>query len=632
MRRIYCFVENETEVLEKLIVSYDGDSEIHIYSSIIESCESELFFCFGHMLSLFWESEEKSFLVTDVKEIFLIAEKLYSTLFEKICFIDQGVEQSFKKKLDDSELLDFSCKILQTSKEKDLMETILRVANTADLVSMYGISNDIYDIVKSEDWRIRAYWAYLGKLLLMMKEGGEMAVSEEYKLFLLSLIMKLEYRAENTNQYLEYIIKSSRCQENQYYFIWNQFKNIRLRNFAAINKTTERMLDEIYAESYRRYLKKNRDKIQKIYAKEREKNKVLVLTIQYLGDGHAPTRTVMERCKALKKMGKEVYLINTAEQYTAKGYVPLYDAMGGTVCSEYTQLQEVNLGDEKIWFRQLSERLSMEERLDILVDWIRKIKPYYILSIGSGSILADLCGNMIPCASMALAFSTFPHTVNCMKILGRGLHQDELDKKEFKNVIESRFTFELKPQRKHFTRRQYHLPDDKFILVIVGIRLDYEITSDFCDMLDTVCRNGCYVVFAGIYDTYEKKQKENPFLAEHSTFIGYCDDIPALMEICDLYVNPKRLGGGFSVIEAFAKGVPGVYLSIGDVNVAGGKEFSVNDFDEMTQMIEKYKNDREFYRLMSDKARKRARLMTSSLEAMRDLDGKIMGKLEKEFW
>ena len=99
-----------------------------------------------------------------------------------------------------------------------------------------------------------------------------------------------------------------------------------------------------------------------------------------------------------------------------------------------------------------------------------------------------------------------------------------------------------------------------------------------------------------------------------------------------MYVNPKRLGGGFSVIEAFAKGVPGVYLSIGDVNVAGGKEFSVNDFDEMTQMIEKYKNDREFYRLMSDKARKRARLMTSSLEAMRDLDGKIMGKLEKGFW
>lgn len=126
--------------------------------------------------------------------------------------------------------------------------------------------------------------------------------------------------------------------------------------------------------------------------------------------------------------------------------------------------------------------------------------------------------------------------------------------------------------------------------------------------------------------------KEYTILAKNSIFIGYCDDMLALMEICDLYVNPKRLGGGFSIIEAFEKGVPGVYLRTGDVYTAGGEEFSVKDFDEMTQMIEKYKNDREFYRLMSDKARKRARLMTSSLEAMRDLDGKIMGKLEKEFW
>ena len=62
----------------------------------------------------------------------------------------------------------------------------------------------------------------------------------------------------------------------------------------------------------------------KIPRNERYQERVLVFTIQYLTDGHSPTRTVMERCKTLKKMGKEVYLVNTAEQYLRSGFIPIY--------------------------------------------------------------------------------------------------------------------------------------------------------------------------------------------------------------------------------------------------------------------------------------------------------------------
>lgn len=52
----------------------------------------------------------------------------------------------------------------------------------------------------------------------------------------------------------------------------------------------------------------------------------------------------------------------------------------------------------------------------------------------------------------------------------------------------------------------------------------------------------------------------------------------------------------------------------------------------MKQMIVKYKENKEFYQMMSEKARQRAKLMTSSLEAIKDLDEKIVEKVEKEFW
>ncbi len=45
-------------------------------------------------------------------------------------------------------------------------------------------------------------------------------------------------------------------------------------------------------------------------------------------------------------------------------------------------------------------------------------------------------------------------------------------------------------------------------------------------------------------------------------------------------------------------------------------------------MILNYKKNKEFYQMMSEKTKKRAKLMTSSLEAIKDVDEKIV---EKEF-
>ena len=104
------------------------------------------------------------------------------------------------------------------------------------------------------------------------------------------------------------------------------------------------------------------------------------------------------------------------------------------------------------------------------------------------------------------------------------------------------------------------------------------------------------------------------------------------MEICDLYINPIRLGGGFSVIEAFAKGVPGVYTKTGDVFVSGGPDFAVNDLSEMKEQIERYRKDDAFYREMSAKAKDRAKLMTSSESAIRDLNDAIEQRVREKYW
>lgn len=236
----------------------------------------------------------------------LVFEQVWedSSLFEEIVYLEQNVKTEFLHKLELMELFDFSCKLLEDIKEKEIMATLLEKMSTSDLLSIYELSESIRVMVSDAEWRKGAFWSYLCKLLLMLWEEGGIEISEEYRLFLLSLVMKLEQKAEYTNQYLQKILQSESYQKENYYFVWNQFKNIRLRKLAAVDNETNTMLDELYKNSFYAYQHVVKNALKPLSREQRNKNCVLVMTMQFLGEGHAPTRTVMERCKALKKRRK----------------------------------------------------------------------------------------------------------------------------------------------------------------------------------------------------------------------------------------------------------------------------------------------------------------------------------------
>lgn len=360
----------------------------------------------------------------------------------------------------------------------------------------------------------------------------------------------------------------------------------------------------------------------------------MILTVQFLEERHAPTGSIIERVKAYKALGKEVVVINTAEICLVNGYVPMYNVNIGNVLKEYDDISEIQIGNYKTAFLQIPRDLPVPYKMQVLAYMINRVKPYYILAVGTGSVLADLCGNIVPCASMAIVFSTLPYTKNKMRILGRKLTEKEINtyRDRDDDIIESKFTFELKPQKSFFSRKELGISEDRFVLVVVGTRLQFDITDVFMEMLQQVCTDGCYVIFAGIMDNHKELMEKYPIVAKNSLYKGYCEDMLALLEICDLYVNPDRTGGGFSVIEAFSKGKPGVYLRKGDVYTAGGEEFAVDDFNEMKNQILTYKEDKEYYNSMAKLAKERAKLMTSSIEAMADIDRQICQRIEEKYW
>lgn len=103
-----------------------------------------------------------------------------------------------------------------------------------------------------------------------------------------------------------------------------------------------------------------------------------------------------------------------------------------------------------------------------------------------------------------------------------------------------------------------------------------------------------------------------------------CGDVVGMIELSDLYVNPKRLGGGFSVIEAFHAGIPVVSIKYGDVATAAEEEFCVEDYNTMVNVINKYKSDKSFYIEMVNKGKERENYIINGYELFGDRINKIL--------
>ena len=634
---IYCYVEEQNASLDEFISKYDESSIIHIVTSVVESCEGQLLYCLCDILTNYIEASKEQdsgfWFVTDVKGLYDIVEKLFPSLFEEIIYVGKGNSAEFDSGLETDQLASYFINIQRSKLNASFMRKLWNLKSNGSIENFMEFLYELGDFGIEKEQILTKLWCCFCEILVYETECNNSAYADfNYKLAVYSILMVLGKKASYINAYLNEVLENSKTKAGSMYFVWNQFKRMSLKKLAVFDNKSSQLCDELYNRSYNGFESELKEYFVKIPLEERDKNLVLISTIQFLDETHAPTRTVIERAKALKHLGKTVIIINTAEQYTMKNYLPMYSAGFGRVLEKYNNVNELKIGNDRFPFIQMPEQSSIQYRMEIMIKLLQKYKPYYILSIGTGSMLADLCGNIVPCASMALAFSTFPKTMNKMKILGRNLYKEEKSLYIEDDIIESRFTFELKPQKGIFSREYKGLPEDRFILVVVGIRLEFEVTDAFMNMLEEVCSQGCYLVFAGIMDNYNKLMESYPVVSANSSFIGYCNDMLALMDICDLYVNPERLGGGFSIIEAFVKGKPGVYLKSGDVYTAGGESFAVDSFKEMAEQILKYKEDKDYYNSMSGLASERAKLMTSSEEAIADIDRQICERVESKYW
>lgn len=163
-----------------------------------------------------------------------------------------------------------------------------------------------------------------------------------------------------------------------------------------------------------------------------------------------------------------------------------------------------------------------------------------------------------------------------------------------------------------YDRKMLSLAEDDFVFITVGGRLNMEMSEDF---VDSICEKlmkepNLKWLVVGSQNEYLTANYPGCLKEGKILYIPYEEDLMALYQICDAYVNPERSGGAVSIFWAMCSGLPVLLLStyasealpwIGFENTAG------KTYGQMMEHALLLSRDHELYRKTSGRFRQRAR-------------------------
>ena len=318
---------------------------------------------------------------------------------------------------------------------------------------------------------------------------------------------------------------------------------------------------------------------------------------------HAPSKMIMEISYILQKIFEYEILIFLCpcdrEVQEAFWYRATYERTNkafekGAFAITYRDIiirgYQINMGE---WCT-----MGYNMMFDIIYAW----NPAFVLNCAT-------CNPVVECVNSLTTLVSMSMSIVCPlsegKVLIRLDREDDKTEREYEKAIsenqiqlfmEETFPVLAETGKNNCTRAELGLPEERFLIAVVGNRLNLEIDLKFIQVMKGILREIPNVAFVIIGDSEEIKSsfEEQEFLG-NVYCMGYRKDLVDVYQVLDLYLNPKRSGGGFSSAMALTAEIPVVTLPGGDVAYNCGEEFVVQDYEEMVNTVCQYVKDKEFY-------------------------------------
>jgi glycosyltransferase involved in cell wall biosynthesis len=162
--------------------------------------------------------------------------------------------------------------------------------------------------------------------------------------------------------------------------------------------------------------------------------------------------------------------------------------------------------------------------------------------------------------------------------------------------------FEVSNEEKEneYTKKAFGIPEDAFTIGVIGNRIEREVTEEFKQVMISILEKNpkAYFVFVGPFEQLLPEPLES-----RSTRLGYRNDFMSILQIINLFMNPKRSGGAGGATRAMRLGIPVTTLADSDVASFAGNDFICKDYNEMIRDVLHYITDPEYYKKQSDNAK-----------------------------
>ncbi len=295
--------------------------------------------------------------------------------------------------------------------------------------------------------------------------------------------------------------------------------------------------------------------------------RILFVARQILAPAHSPTRVCVDIGYGLQQRGIELLVINS-NSFPGTNQLRFSGGLIANLSHHYVGSQLVNFGDDTKLPMVSVDRHGVDlEKLLRLLTAAQDFGPDLVLSHGTGNIVGDLLAKHYPTISLPTAdmppMTAAPIVVdflNSFDELNWPRVSDASPKlRSLPNAIRTR-----SPKRS-ISRIELNIGPDHIVYVIVGNRLDDDMSADFENLLNAIVQAVPQALLLMV------GQKKHPWkstagerLDRVVRFLPYESDLPALFSISDVYLNPPRRGGGISCLIALQQGLPCVSYPGGD--------------------------------------------------------------------
>ncbi|WP_022761385.1 glycosyltransferase [Butyrivibrio sp. AD3002] len=375
----------------------------------------------------------------------------------------------------------------------------------------------------------------------------------------------------------------------------------------GINKEykKDRELNDIVAKQYFNGLNVQ---IPMIHYADRDHKLIVISTYMLLGETHAPTRWVITAVKYLQELGYEVMVVIEGYPFDieliAQYWVGVMSIPNKIFPDGYFRVKMLGI---EVPCYQVNTYEDDRDKLTSFFGDIYSMRPELVWKIGGMYCFDKIFESMTTYVTLACGRGYETGTghlmLKCLETESDGEVEDflhslgqETARMQFR---EADFDEETKWHNSSL-RSDNGIGEDDFVIAVVGNRLDQELTDNFWDVLKCVVKN-CEDVRILLIGGYEKVIDDELF--DKVINMGFCEELEEGLKQIDLFVNPKRGGGGTSAKLSIKAGKPVVTLPECDVAYVVGEEFVCNDYGEMKELCIKYVDDETFYKQMSEQAK-----------------------------